>query len=194
MNTDPTSLDRLHDIILPSPVPWWPPAPGWYWLAACVLLVLLTALIKGVIRWQHNCYRREALAELARQEPALRNPELRAAALLALSAILKRSALSAFPREQVATLTGSPWFEFLDRTGNSSVFSKGIGAVMSAAIYDPRAARALDQQKVDELTRAIRRWIKTHKTALGPKEAQPTQTPPAGKSSMPSIPCAERPC
>ena len=43
MTPDPTSLERLHDIVLPPPVPWWPPAPGWYWvmglLGALLLLV-----------------------------------------------------------------------------------------------------------------------------------------------------------
>ena len=30
MNEAATSLDRLHDIVLPPEVPWWPLAPGWY--------------------------------------------------------------------------------------------------------------------------------------------------------------------
>jgi hypothetical protein len=194
MNTDAIGLDRLHDIVVPAPVPWWPPAPGWYWVAACIVVVFLAALIKGFIRWQRNCYRREALAELARQEAALRHPELRATALLAVSEVLKRTALSAFPREQVATLTGPEWFEFLDRTWNGRTFSNGIGATMSDALYDPRTAGALDQRELDDLTRAIRGWIKDHKTDIEQKEAKTTKTPPEGKPLVSSLPSAERSC
>ena len=40
LDSDPGSLDRLHDIVSPPPAPWWPPAPGWYALGLIVLLLL----------------------------------------------------------------------------------------------------------------------------------------------------------
>src|SRR6187549_271512 len=101
MNPDPTSLDRLHDIVAPPPVPWWPPAPGWYWILGFVLVLLLVLVLRGILRWQHNRYRREALAELDRQEAALAAPEQRAVALASIAGLLKRAALSAWPRTEV---------------------------------------------------------------------------------------------
>ena len=98
MNTNATSLDRLHDIIVPGPVPWWPPAPGWFWVMAFASIVAVVVLFKGFIRWQHNLYRREALAELGRLETVLSVSSQRAVGLLALSELLKRTALTAFPR------------------------------------------------------------------------------------------------
>ncbi len=38
MNADPTSLANLRDLAEPSPVPWWPLAPGW-WVLLGVLAV-----------------------------------------------------------------------------------------------------------------------------------------------------------
>jgi len=182
MNTDATSLDRLHDIIAPGPVPWWPPTPGWYWMIAFVIIVLLTVLIKGFIRWQHNRYRREALAELARQEAALENAELRSPALLALAELLKCTALTAFRREQVATLTGAKWFAFLDHTARGLKFSDGLGSMLENAVYDPRAAGALDEQKLHALVRAIHRWIKRHDLRLEPPAAEEAEDGPADRS------------
>ena len=40
MNPDPASLENLRHIVQPAPVPWWPPAPGW-WLLALILIGLL---------------------------------------------------------------------------------------------------------------------------------------------------------
>ncbi len=182
MNTNATSLDRLHDLVVPAAVPWWPPAPGWYWLLAFVLLVSLTLLIRGVICWQHNRYRREALSELTHLKARLRIPAERATALLALSGLLKRTALTAFPREQVATLTGIPWFEFLDRTGRGTAFSEGLGARLENAIFDPRTVVALDEPKLEELTAVIRHWIKHHSPDIRQRSAGEATTRPADPS------------
>ena len=41
MKPDPASLENLRDIAVPPPVPWWPPAPGWWVLGLLALLVLI---------------------------------------------------------------------------------------------------------------------------------------------------------
>jgi hypothetical protein len=163
MTPDPTSLDRLHDIIAPAPVPWWPPAPAWYLVLGLLLSGVLVLAVRALVRWQRNRYRREALAELVRQEPALREPATRPAALRALAELLKRAALTAFPREQVAGLTGPVWFEFLDRTARTTGFSQGSGAILERAAYDPRTAMALDEPRTRELVSLVRHWLAHHR-------------------------------
>ncbi|MEH6873013.1 MAG: DUF4381 domain-containing protein [Candidatus Competibacter sp.] len=199
MNTDATSLDRLHDIIVPAPAPWWPPAPGWYWVLGLMVVMLLAALIAGLIRRQHNRYRREALAELARHEMALQNAELRSPALLSLAELLKRTAVTAFPREDVATLTGLKWFEFLDDTARGSRFRDALGATLENAIYDPRTADTLDPQRLHSVVEAIRHWIKFHDTRLEPQAGGAPDDEPADGPPMPALssfgqPSEKNPC
>jgi hypothetical protein len=163
VNADPTSLDRLHDIVAPPPAPWWPPAPGWYWVLGFLLVGILVILLMALACWQRNRYRREALAELARLEPALGELATRAAALGVLAELLKRVALTAFPREQVANLTGPDWFEFLDHTGRTTGFSEGRGAILERAVHDPRTAAALDEPRARELLSLVRHWLVHHR-------------------------------
>ena len=193
MNTDATSLDRLHDIIVAPPVPWWPPASGWYWVLGLMVIMLLAALITGLIRWQHNRYRREALAELARQEAALENLERRPSILLDCAELLKRTAVTAFPREDVATLTGLKWFEFLDDTARGSRFRDALGATLENALYDPRAADTLDLRKLHSVVEAIRHWIKFHDTRLEPQAGGAPDDEPAGGPPTPAQSSAEQP-
>jgi len=194
MNTNSTSLDRLHDIVVPVPAPWWPPAPGWYWVLGFVFILILILAVRGFIRGQHNRYRREALAEFARLEPGLNVIGQRGAALLALSELLKRTALTAFSREAVATLTGARWFDFLDRTATGANFSGGLGMMLENSVYDARTADTLDDRKLQELTAAIRHWIRYHKTEIKQKDAKAAKDSSGESPSLPSLPSAERQC
>lgn len=164
MSADPTSLDSLHDIIVPAAAPWWPPARGWWWLVA---LILWVAAVGGLRRWhrhQQNRYRREALAEIGRCEPLLRDPALRIAGISAIALILKRAALSAWPRKQVASLTGQAWLAFLDRTngGQRGKFINGPGHWLETAAFDPERAAMLDETGAHELAALARNWIMHH--------------------------------
>ena len=101
---DAASLQNLHDIVTPGPLPWWPPAPGWYVLIAAVAIALLILLWKVWRHWLDNRYRGEALRELAKIGEGRPVGGLREAPEL-----LKRAALSAWPRETVASLVGQDW-------------------------------------------------------------------------------------
>lgn len=159
---DPASLDRLHDILVPAPVPWWPPAPGWWWLIGFGLVVLSASLLRVFVRWQQNRYRREVLVGLTALEESLVDPTKRAAAMVEVSALLKRAALTAYPREQVASLTGAAWSSFLDRTAAGSSFSSGPGMILHDSVCDPGSTSALDEITIQEVLAAVRRWIRHH--------------------------------
>ena len=91
---DPTSLQNLRDIAEPAPVPWWPPAVGWWILFVIVAAAVIWIALRAWRRWQANAYRRAALEEL---RSATNQVEI--------AKILKRVALCAFPRTDVASLT-----------------------------------------------------------------------------------------
>lgn len=161
MNPDPTSLERLHDIVVPSPVALWPPAPGWYWVLAFLAACLAYGLFKMFCSWQKNRYRREALAELRSIGAAASDGQQLAAAHARLATLIKRTALSAFPRSQVAALTGDAWFAFLDRTAKTDAFSKGIGATLEESAYQTSS-----HAQNDEVAAHVRHWIKRHRVPV----------------------------
>ncbi len=162
MTPDPTSLDRLHDIVEPSRVPWWPPAPGWYYLFALLLLGSFALAVRAFIRWQTNRYRREALVEWQRLQLLLADPSTRAEALSGLAEVLKRTALSVFPRRQVAGLSGEEWLAFLDRTGKTDSFSTPAGRLLEGAAYDPRLAATASESEVGQAASITKDWLADH--------------------------------
>lgn len=153
MSSDPSDLANLRDIVLPPPVSYWPPAPGWWVLAALAAALLALLVARRIIRHRHDAYRRAALRELA----ALPAP-LDARGAQALSAILKRAALVAFPRTEVAGLTGAAWLRFLDKTGRMQAFESGLAAPL------PQIALGASVPADDGAIRhAARDWIRRHR-------------------------------
>mgnify|MGYP001824665194 FL=1 len=61
---DPASLDRLRDIAEPSPVSWWPLAPGWWCLLAVLAITVILLVLRFYRQWKADAYRRAALREL----------------------------------------------------------------------------------------------------------------------------------
>jgi hypothetical protein len=154
---DPGSLDRLHDIVAPAPVPWWPPAPGWYVVGGLVLVLLGAGLWAALVRWERNGYRRAGLKELERITRDPRAP----GAVVEIAELLKRVALAAFPRARVASLTGETWLRFLDATAATDVFTRGAGRVLGDAAY--RSTVALDPGEFSQLADAVGYWIGHHR-------------------------------
>lgn len=145
--TPALNAEQLRDIHLPAPVSWWPPAPGWWFVAA--LLLFLAAVGYWLLRrWRRQRWRREALEELAR----LRQSAATSRQLAQLSMLLRRVAVTCFPRQDVASLTGPEWLAFLERHDG------GFAAYAELLVDAPyRAETELD---LEGLYQQAENWIR----------------------------------
>lgn len=153
-------LEQLRDIHLPEPVGWWPLAWGW-WLLIALLVMALAGLIGYLWRRRQRWrYRRQALQELDRLYAEFREHGDGARYLQDISVLLRRTALSAFPRQEVAGLQGPAWLQWLNTTlgEGRTDFSQGPGRVLLDGPY-----RLQPQVEADTLQRLVALWIKQHR-------------------------------
>lgn len=146
----PQLLDLMHGIVEPSAVSWLPQTEGWWVLVGWLLFVCVLGAVKWLARRRRNRYRRASLRSLAGIEVEAPG------AAAEIAAILKRTALAAFPRNEVASLTGPDWAEFLSRTaaGDTRVTDSAPAIARAAYHGDIRAAEIIEPAK---------RWVKLHR-------------------------------
>ena len=153
--TDP--LAELRDIHQPSMIETWPPAPGW-WLLAIIFIVTAAAILTKFFRhWRANKYRREAIKELDLLLTDWESHGDDRIYLTAVQDLLKRVALSHFPRDQVASLTGEAWVKFLDNSSGSHDFSIGEMELLIDGNYRPEIS-----VNVEKIQSFASQWIQQH--------------------------------
>jgi len=139
----------LRDIHLPAEIGWWPLAPGWWLLLG--LLILSAFLLLLALRFrQRRRLQRLALRQLD-ELSSLSGIEL----AKALSRLFRQAAISHFPRQESAGLSGQSWLEFLDRPFKDRPFSEGVGQCLSEAPY--RRSVQIDGVALIAL---CRQWLK----------------------------------
>ncbi|MFW1676336.1 DUF4381 domain-containing protein [Pontibacter sp. JAM-7] len=141
----------LRAMQVPEAIGWWPPAPGW-WLLALLVVVLLYLTVRWIRQRLQNPSR-FALAELKSIERAYQTHQNPRQLLIHCNALLKRMALTLYPREEVADLSGDAWVDFLQRSGSISAWEQLV--VLATGPYQP-------QPDVDPeaLLAICRLWIK----------------------------------
>lgn len=134
----------------PPRVSMFPETEGWIWVGLSVLAALAWIAIKWIRHRRANAYRRAALSLLSTTGDNAG----------AISAILRRAALVAYPRESVAALHGERWLRFLDKTRGKPGFETEIGQKMLQAPYltDPVSVAGLHDLAVD--------WVRHHKAGV----------------------------
>jgi len=80
-----------------------------------------------------------------------------------IAEILKRTALSTAPRQNVAALTGERWVQWLNQTGNGVIFSERSQQILSEYVY---GAGQVNDEEINVLTSTARRWVEKHQTNL----------------------------
>lgn len=160
--TDPASLQNLNDIVLPEPIGWWPLAHGWYILAGLLLVILVMVFYRSARRWHTNRYRRAAEQELRLLSAAIQNPSECDSSLRQIPFLLKRVALSAYPRTDVAILSGADWYRFLNATTSKPVFPKSVCDTLEEIAYSRRDLAEVSGEPAKTLIAACEYWVKHH--------------------------------
>jgi Domain of unknown function (DUF4381) len=144
----PTSLDRLHGFNQPPPVPWTPQTLGWDIVFGILALLIVWLTIRKIRHWRQNRYRREALRELISTSPEQ------------LSGLLKRTALAAWPREQVASLSGDKWIGFLAESSAMPAFRENPGRLIEQIAFASASLSSEDEVVLKDLSA---QWIRRHR-------------------------------
>jgi hypothetical protein len=158
----------LRDLHLPEPVSWWPPAIGW-WLLPLTLLgtaALAAWLIRRARRMTPVSLAIRELEDLRADTALGPNEKLRR-----LSILLRRVALTLFPRQEIAGLAGDDWLRWLDETLGQPRFSQGPGRLLAEAPYRPTVPAA----NLDELLTLSRDWLKVLSKTRAGRRVQPPE-------------------
>lgn len=145
------------EIVAPPRVSFVPRTPAWYVLGALLCCALIALGWRGLKRYRKNVYRRAALQELKVLVQAVQKDR---AAMAQAPLLLKRCALAAFPREQVAPLSGKTWLAFLERSAPGALDGQAGDCLVALAAGNSSATN-LQQETL--LLKGIGLWIRRHR-------------------------------
>jgi Ca-activated chloride channel family protein len=151
------AIRGISEILPANPVSWFPATFGWKLLLLMLLGWLSHTLWRQWQQWRRNRYRRAALAELehifSQQQDAQRQ-------LAAIATVLKSTALQAYPRIDVAALSGTEWITWLNAHGPQPLFSGPATSLLTRTIYSGETS--VDSGDIEQLGDMTARWIRQH--------------------------------
>ena len=141
------ALAAMKDIQPPEPIGAWPLAYG-YWLLMAVIIVTIIACAFWLIkRHRHSAAKREAIAQLNRLD--IHHKQL----AIEVNALLKRSAMSYTPRENIASLDGDSWYAWLRQQDHK------MDETLPKLLAKRYQAQALTTAEAKQLKIAAKQWL-----------------------------------
>jgi hypothetical protein len=160
----------LADIHLPNMVSAWPPAIGW-WLLTALIIALLIAAIILIKRYRTKWGYRKAALRLLDQQYKDHSIESHSDAMISIQsmlALLKRTAISAYPQQNIRARFGEQWVVFLNRQTHKHVFNTELANILVAQQYQENTNSTYTEVELSTLHtsiyKACRTWIKQHNT------------------------------
>ncbi len=151
-------IHGIDEIIVADAISWWPATPGWAVLTTIAGVFLLAKAIQMAKRWWADRYRRQAIKKLDQLQNKLQPLQV----VYELPFYLKAVALQAYPRKQVASLSGKNWLAFLDAHYQGPSFQQDPGRQLLSFAYQPSDHRQLDDNQAAGVIDMARLWIATH--------------------------------
>lgn len=109
-------LAQLNDIVAPSQPSLWPLAPVYWFLLSALIICLLVSVYLFKKYKKQQVKQKMALQQLTELQQSKAN-------FIYLNQLLKGVALLYFPRQQVASLHGEQWFDFLQSYSKTPLFN-----------------------------------------------------------------------
>lgn len=141
----------LADIQLAEPVSAWPPAIGWWLLAALIITLLASLLLWLIKRHRLKGFGRQACAHLKQRGETL--------SLQELNELLKVTALHYCPQPHLAGLTGARWHKWL-LNHCSSKHQEAMTQLTATLEKHQYAQSEPSQQQLQQLHHTARLWLK----------------------------------
>jgi hypothetical protein len=177
------AVPQIRDIHGFDGVPWWPPGPGWWALAAGLILLIWLAwnfrstlrlripipvITLGDWRWDAARKLRALRRQVQRDELGLK------AAAGSVSELLRRVAMARLGRAACAGLTGKDWLGWLRENDPNRFDWESHGRLLLDAPYAPPTDTAAGTRRQDllELIDAAHDWVAKEQ----PKKMKPLKT------------------
>jgi len=152
----------FNEIVPAAEIDWLPQTWGWYVLAVIIGFGMLRWLYRSLRQWLRNRYRREALRRLdsiASQSPL---------SLTAINVLIKTTAMVATSRQEVASLTGDAWVNWLRTRVSPKPDLDILHTYLTDTMYTGSVVMNQSDPNVKILLAAVRWWILNHKDDHGP--------------------------
>lgn len=152
------NLADLADIQLPPEPGFWPLAPGW-WILLALVLILIILFYVAYRRKKRQAYRQKALNEFKQLQKQFADSNKINEFLQATSLLLRRTALTAQPKNFDPALKGQAWLNWLDHycpklTGK---FGRDLGQALIVGQYQKSP-----DINIDEFVNLVEDWINKH--------------------------------
>jgi hypothetical protein len=155
-------LAQLADIHLPEPVSYWPPAIGWWILAAIAFVLLVILFRKFASRQRQQKICQYAVAELQRcydsysQADAANTDQNKLDYVNQFNTVVRRVALVHYPQANAASLDGATWVDFIRQKGESSLMTDDIATALQYGRFQTKC-----DVDVDAMQSFGEQWIES---------------------------------
>ncbi|MGQ4002146.1 DUF4381 domain-containing protein [Francisellaceae bacterium CB300] len=149
-------LDQLKDIYLPPQISsWWPLAYGWWIVIAVLILLVLLALLVLRKRKKHKQYINTVVNDFKENLGAVYVTKPKEV-VQSISVYLKRIAVHKFPKDEIKTLHGKAWVDYLESKTKKDVFDGEVTSYLTNT-YKPYE---LDDSELEKIVSASEKWIR----------------------------------
>ena len=149
----------LQELPLPESVSYIPQTVGWLYVAVILLAIFVFWCYRMRRRWLHNAYRRNGIAQL---KEIMQQPDN----LSLLPFILRKAALSAFPRQSVASLRGQNWIDWLNKSVDNILFVPEDARLLDELPYANNSDKEIDAPTRQRLITNSISWLRDHRAGI----------------------------